>query len=404
MGKAGPRPESPLDMLYWEDDRTRMTATDSPGMLQSGLTRKHLPTLDGLRAVAVFLVILNHAGLPAPGGLGVLMFFVLSGFLITWLLLREDAASGTVSISDFYFRRVLRIFPAFYVYAAVILVLALSLARQIVWPQVIASLFYVNNYYQAIHGDPASGFSQTWSLGVEEQFYLTWPALFILLRRDGPKFRRVVAALIVGAWAYRAILQFGFHVHQGWFYEAFDTRFDHLLVGCLLALVLFKGPSERWERYCSSGALLAGACAMLAFSVWLESLYGAAYRDSIAFIVDPLLVAAMIPMLIAQRGRAALRWLEAGPVKYVGRVSYSAYLYQQLVTEPVMKLFRGFPLILRVALTFGAVIVVAGCSYYVIERPFLRLKDRKFRTKVPVSAPGRRERDPGKKLYAGGEC
>jgi peptidoglycan/LPS O-acetylase OafA/YrhL len=194
----------------------------------------------------------------------------------------------------------------------------------------------------------------------------------------------VVAALIVGAWAYRAILQFVFHVDQGWFYEAFDTRFDHLLVGCLLALVLFKGPSERWERYCSSGALLLSACGMLAFSVYLEFLYGAPYRDSIAFIVDPLLVTAMIPMLIAQRERAGVRWLEAGPVKYIGRVSYSAYLYQQLVTEPMMKLFRGLPLLLGVALTFGAVIAVASSSYYLIERPFLRLKDRKYRNKTDV--------------------
>src|ERR1700754_4613826 len=252
---------------------TQMTATDSPGMLASGLRRKHLPTLDGLRAVAVLLVILDHAGLPAPGGLGVLMFFVLSGFLITWLLLREDACTGTVSISDFYFRRVLRIFPAFYFYAVVILALAVWMAKEIVWPQVIASLFYVNNYYQAIQGDPASGFSQTWSLGVEEQFYLTWPALFVLLRRGGPKFRRVVAALIVGAWVYRAILQFVFHVHQGWFYEAFDTRFDHLLGGCLLALLLFKGVTGRWERYCSSGGLLLAVCLMLVFSVYLEFFY-----------------------------------------------------------------------------------------------------------------------------------
>ncbi len=363
------------------DDRTRMTATDSPGMLQSGLTRKHLPMLDGLRAVAVLLVITFHAGLPAPGGLGVLMFFVLSGFLITWLLLREDEAYGGISVRNFYFRRVLRIFPAFYAYAALIIAIALVFARRIIWTQTIASLLYVNNYYQAIHGDPATGFSHTWSLGVEEQFYLTWPALFVWLRRDPSKFRKVLSALIVGAWVYRAILQFAFHVHQGWFYEAFDTRFDHLLVGCLLALVLFKAAEGRWERLCSSGGLLLGAALALAGSAWLERMYGAAYRDSIAFIVDPLLVAALIPMLIAQRERMAVRWLEAEPVKYVGRVSYSAYLYQQLVTEPVMKRLSGLPLIPRVALTCGAVIMAASFSYYVIERPFLKLKEWKSRTR-----------------------
>ena len=203
------------------------------------------------------------------------------------------------------------------------------------------------------------------------------------------KYFWVVSALIVGAWVYRAILQFVFNVHQGWFYEAFDTRFDHLLVGCLLALLLFKAPKERWarwERYCSNGALLLGACVLLAFSAYLEFLYNPGYRDSIAFIVDPLLVVALIPMLIAQRERIAVRWLESAPVKYVGRISYSAYLYQQWVADPVMRLLRGLPLFLRVALTVGAVIVAASCSYYLIERPFLKLKDWKYRNKAQTSA------------------
>ena len=150
-----------------------------PVALASGLELKQIPALDGLRAIAAFLVVLYHGGIAvSPGGLGVLAFFVISGFLITWLLLDEQERHGGVSLRLFYVRRTLRIFPAFYVYW--VLVVALSAIRhRVVWPQAIASLFYVNNYYQGLFGDPNTGLSHSWSLGVEEQFYLLWAPAFI---------------------------------------------------------------------------------------------------------------------------------------------------------------------------------------------------------------------------------
>jgi len=356
-------------------------SADPLSTFETGLTQRHLPILDGLRAVAVFSVILLHAGLPAPGGLGVLMFFVISGFLITWLLLRENATYGEISLNNFYFRRFLRIFPAFYVYAALLICMSLIFRRHVLWAQAIASLIYANNYYQAIYGDPNTGFSHTWSLGIEEQFYLTWPALFVTLRRKKRTLVRVVTTLVLLAWLYRAALQFVFHVHQGWLYEAFDARFDHLLIGCLLALILFDSVrNARLARYCSRGDVLLATFAAFLLSVLLEFRYGSGYRDSIAFIIDPLLIAVMIPMLIAQRGKAAVRWLDASPVRYIGRISYSLYLYQQLVIGPVMKFFRWAPLYIRVALACGAVIAVASLSYFGVERPFQRLKYQNRRT------------------------
>ena len=116
-----------------------------PASVVAGLATGHLPGLDGLRAVAVFLVILYHAGFGAPGGLGVLMFFVISGFLITWLLLKEYERRGTVSLHQFYWRRVLRIVPAFYVYWLLMLGIYLAGQAPVNWPQAIASLLYVNN-------------------------------------------------------------------------------------------------------------------------------------------------------------------------------------------------------------------------------------------------------------------
>src|SRR5258708_39435641 len=122
--------------------------------LDSKLSRSYIPALDGLRAVAVFLVILSHFGLElVPGSHGVMIFFVLSGFLITWLLLKENDSKGTISLSSFYKRRTLRIFPAFYVYWLMMVALLVSTGRSVLWPHAWSALFYGSNYYSAILGD-----------------------------------------------------------------------------------------------------------------------------------------------------------------------------------------------------------------------------------------------------------
>src|SRR6267378_3170255 len=157
-----------------------------PSPLLGTLADRHLPALDGLRAIAVFTVIVYHFGIhTVPGDLGVSAFFVLSGFLITWLLLKEQRATGTVSTRQFYTRRVLRIFPAYYVFLAASF--AVDYARGQQWPPGLrlSGLFYVVNYYNAFHGHNAGSISHAWSLGIEEQFYLLWPMLFLVLLRGG---------------------------------------------------------------------------------------------------------------------------------------------------------------------------------------------------------------------------
>ncbi|PYT10061.1 MAG: hypothetical protein DMF49_00240 [Acidobacteria bacterium] len=206
-----------------------------PENLESGLRSSHLPALDGLRAVAVFLVVFHHFGIrAAPGGLGVIIFFVLSGFLITWLLLGEDERFGTVSVRKFCARRFLRICPVFYFYWLLLIALLLLLHKKIVWEQAIASALFASNYYQAILGDPNTGFSHTWALSVVAQFYLLWPVIFLALRKDRIRLAKALAGIILAVWAYRGLLHSVLGVAQGYVFEAFDTRADHLAIGCLL--------------------------------------------------------------------------------------------------------------------------------------------------------------------------
>lgn len=336
-----------------------------------------MPGLDGIRAVAVSIVIFYHSGLPVPGGTGVLLFFVLSGFLITWLLLRETRQTGTVSLRNFYARRTLRILPPFYLYAAVLLLMAWVRHHPVNRPQLIASLLYFNNYWQGLHGDPNTGFSHTWSLAVEEQFYILWPGIFLLLRRRPLHLARALAGAIVLVWIYRLALVFWFHASQGYIYEAFDTRADSLMIGCLLAVLLDQSQAVRLFRSVCSGrwpillTLLAFALSSVA-----EARYGPGYRDTLGLALNGVLAF----LLIAQALAGAFPPLAWTPVRYLGRISYSMYLWQQIVLEvtgkALLRVFPGVPPAIRIAVEFAAVVAAASASWYGLEKPILRLKKR----------------------------
>jgi peptidoglycan/LPS O-acetylase OafA/YrhL len=345
-----------------------------PSALASALASKHLPAVDGLRAIAAFLVVFYHYGfLWCPAGMGVLAFFVLSGFLITWLLLKEEERFGRISLKLFYIRRGLRIFPAFYAFWFLWVGALLFFHKRFVAPQAIASFFYVNNYYQGIFGDPNTGLSHTWSLGIEEQFYVLWPLTFMLLKSVRVRVRFLSVAILC-VWLYREILVFGLNWNQGYIYEAFDTRADHLLIGCLLAVVLRNGMlAGLWRRVCSGPWLIWATIGALVVSATLANTMIGRYRDTIGFVVDPVLVAVLIvqSMSTGVRGFGALvnwRW-----VRYLGTISYSVYLYQQIVIGPVRKLAPSWLSLPAVVL---AVIAAASASYWIVERPFLRLKKR----------------------------
>jgi peptidoglycan/LPS O-acetylase OafA/YrhL len=330
-----------------------------------------IPCLDFLRAISAAIVVIYHSGYQTiPAGFGVLTFFVLSGFLITHLMIREKEATGTISFRDFYIRRSLRIFPAFYVYW-VIAIAALALRHaKIIWPQAICSFFYVNNYYQGLNNYPSSPFSHTWSLGVEEQCYLLWPAAFVLFRNRLPLLARTLLFLIPALWVYRALL----HVHgvsDPYIYTSFETRVDAILVGCLFALLLHLGFARRLIAQLSRSRYLPLTIGALLLSIGFGQ--GSAYRDIVGFAIDPVLVMLLILQLIHTRH---VGWMDARPITYLGNISYSTYLYQQLVVPMVMYGLHLSFQPLRTACCLVAAWLVASASFELVEKRFLVLKHR----------------------------
>ncbi len=360
--------------------------------LAGNLNQRTIPSLDGLRAVAVILVIVYHLKVPyVPEGRGVLTFFVLSGFLITWLLLKESERYGEISIRDFYIRRVLRIFPAFYVFWALyigLLVLFNSRLSKPEWADCLSALFYVRNYRSALV--PGSHMAHTWALSLEEQFYLLWPWLFAAFQYDLRKLTRVLLALIATVDIYRIVLFFGFHASSEWLNYTFDCRIDHLLVGCLLAVVLKRGSLERawafatarvWFSLVPFGLILA--------SIALGFRFHLPYRIAIGFVVDPLLTAVLIVQVIAFGHSWLWGWLNSRVVRYIGRVSYSMYLFHVFTNGLVTRVLGQQPRWIVVMSAIGLAVLLGSVSYYMVELNFLRLKSRFAHTRVakPQFAP-----------------
>jgi peptidoglycan/LPS O-acetylase OafA/YrhL len=331
---------------------------------------ERLPKLDILRAFSALLVILYHQGVPGvSASLGVLTFFVLSGFLITHLLVLETRRQGTINLRSFYRRRALRLFPAFYVYWF-IAVVDTALKHRPVWATAVCSFLYVNNYYQGLHGYPHSLLAHTWSLGVEEQFYLVWPGLFLLFHQRLDKLRRILLFLIPSLWAYRTILYFH-GVSDPYLYTSLETRIDGILVGCLVALMWQTDLGVRLrKRFCRTSYLLI-TFSLLGLSQATESRYGLAYRDVFGFALNPLLLAVMIVQFV-DWGKAA--WMDSPPFAYLGRISYSTYLYQEMVLPVVGHLH--LPMAAAALTCCVSTWLVASVSYALVERPFLRIKQR----------------------------
>jgi peptidoglycan/LPS O-acetylase OafA/YrhL len=323
----------------------------------------YVPALDGLRAVAIAGVVLYHGtGHPAGGWLGVDLFFVLSGFLITTLLLEEQRAHGRVDILGFYRRRARRLMPALLAVLAVVLVFTGSVFG------VVAGLGYFSNVVQM--GAPEStmppALEHLWSLAAEEQFYLAWPLLlFVLLRaRLG-----LAVVLVLAGVAFTAMRQFQLWSADEVFWQRIaygpDTRSAPILVGCLLALaVAARGAFRfRWAQAVAIG------------------LFAAFYViDTESFVLSglPLVLFACVSAVMIVRALDARslvsRSLAVAPMVFLGRISYSLYLWH----APIFLLFgisateKGLSLIPALGLS----LVAATASYYFIELPILRRRPR----------------------------
>ena len=366
-----------------------------------------IPALDGIRAVAVGLVLADHGGIPGVSGgfIGVDVFFVLSGFLITSLLLDELGRTGTIDLPGFWVRRARRLLPAL-----IVMVLAVVVLRELfpsdavaaVRDDAVGAFFWVANWVFVFRetdyftqGDPPSPLQHTWSLAVEEQYYVLWPlvllavavALALLVRRRGsePKLRtvRMVVVGVALAGAAASAVASCLMVSEDSLnrvYFGTDTRVQALLVGAAAAALLVQDwPAlarygsqirARWGRWIAQilpviGLTMLGVVAHFATGSAPE------FRRGLLIVVALAAIFIVAPVALEQRGLVA-RVLAFPPLVWLGVISYGVYLWHWPIFLALNGERTGLTGMSLFAIRAVATVTVAAISWWLIEQPIKR--------------------------------
>jgi peptidoglycan/LPS O-acetylase OafA/YrhL len=341
--------------------------------------KNRLPGLDGLRALSVLAVIFLHlysvGSLPQTafwseisqhGGNGVTVFFVLSGFLITWLLLGEESDTGRIHLGAFYARRFLRIVPPALLYLLFVRLLGALNILPVSWSDVFQALFFVRNFFTRGPGETI----HYWSLAVEEQFYLLWPLMLLFMPRRLRLSLTTLLVVFAPLWRMEVFADGALPIRQMW---RTDIVYDTLLIGCLLAL-LRKGPrTSRWMN----GKILRSPLILIVSVVafWIAQLPWTTTQVGLSFGASILNIGIAVAInYVVQGRRFPIDWfLNWSPIVWIGQLSYSLYLWQEFFCYKGSGgnfFVRGFPQ--NVLLTFACAVV----SFYCIERPMARLRRR----------------------------
>lgn len=344
---------------------------------------RHMPSLDGIRAISFLLVFFSHAGLGSlvPGGIGVTTFFFLSGFLITTLMRVEYDKNGYVNLPHFWLRRIFRIFPPFYLVLlfAALASLILDPPGTLVWPAVRAQLLHFTNYWIIWHGysGQPSGTGVYWSLAVEEHFYLIFPFLYVGMRklRLSPIGQvRVLWGICALVLLWRCALVLIWHVTADRTYMGTDTRFDSIMFGC--ALAVWNNPAldvrplneARWKWL-----LVPGALAVLVGCLLYRT---PTFRETIRYTLQGMALTVIFVAAIRFKHWLPFRFLNWRPIAFIGVLSYSLYLLHLAVVFAVERYLPAAPVALQGALALGIAFVLAWIMYVLVEKPAARWRRR----------------------------
>ncbi len=349
-----------------------MTQDNSPR------TGSYIPTLDGWRCVAICSVLLFHGMhtdndttritflLGRIGVNGVLIFFAISGFLITDLLLNEEAGNGRISLRGFYIRRAFRILPPALTYLAVLVILGMFSVINVTPASVIPALFFFANY--VFRGWFTAHF---WSLSIEEHFYLFWPSIVAKTRR-ATAIKFAVAVIVFVGVLRVLVVDYNLYADAfggaGQFLQHTEARADYLMFGALAAILL-KNPRTR-ERYRSF--LLRGGWWLCVALFLGASLIELKNRAIDLRSVQAVMLAAIVSGTAVAPSMLASRILELQPLRWIGKLSYSIYLWQELILQAYQPTVSVLHRVALLPVKLAIVIAIAWLSFRFIERPTTR--------------------------------
>lgn len=343
----------------------------------------YIPSLDGLRSVSILLVLLAHyvSARLFPGGLGVYVFFVISGFLISRLIFAEWKRTGALDFKGFYIRRALRLYPVVILFTIVVIAFYIATARPVDWVQPASALLYFANYLYAARTvvAPVTGempFGIFWSLSIEEHFYLLFPLAFVLLKGRPGALVWAMIAVCVGCLALRLIMAVARPdlLSTLYFYLRSEFRLDSIAFGVMLSALC---ETQRGRVLLQRFTGLAAAGLAVVVLVGTLAIRDPFFRETLRYSLQGAAIMVLVAsVLFSPRLAIAQRVLNTTPMVFIGRLSYSLYVWHTLVPIMLMPTF-GLKLnpVTSAILTVTA-LVLALISYHLVEKPALRLRHR----------------------------
>ena len=341
--------------------------------LDAGKARDSLniPGLDGLRAISILLVMISHSGLQSivPGVFGVTIFFFISGFLITWLLIEEHRTTDGISIKRFYLRRVLRLYPPLLIYVVAMSAIWAIRGFSLDYIGLLGALFYFANYLYAISPEHVAVYgAHLWSLSVEEHFYLFFPLLFALgIGRN----KTALGVLIAAALVIRLVETY-LGASETYTSVATECRYDSILAGCITAiLVNDRGAGRLVELIVHPATVVIALCAILSTFVIRDSIF----RQTIRFTIQNIaLVPIVVSAVFTPRYLAVKTVLNWKPVAWIGVLSYSLYLWHYALFDLAKTVLGGAPATIQYGAGWLLAFCVAVAIYFLVERPMFKLR------------------------------
>lgn len=341
-------------------------------------TNDYIPALDGLRAIAILIVLFSHIfSFPLfPGGFGVTVFFFISGFLITRLIFSEIHLKQEFSIKRFYFRRFLRLYPPL-VFIVFVNSIYVFLQGEIPSGQEFSAIFlYYWNYYGLLGGKSILAMGALWSLAVEEHFYIVYPWLIKLLKNSFKAIFCLAVVLVFMILLWRIFLLSHFHFVGGHYtYSSTDTRIDSILYGCLLSLFLEFDIAKKIITKVSSRYVFILAVILLLLCFLIR---GDFFRETIRYSIQGIALWIIFASLLFTEKYNFLKLiLEHKVLVYIGKISYSLYLWNMFIVFVIVPTWVDVNNQMLFAFTSALLsVLVASFSYYCLEKPFAKLRHK----------------------------